>query len=577
MSLNDLNAEQKKAVIITSNNLLVSACPGSGKTRLLQEKAEYILNKDPSANIVAVTFTKDSADELFKRIATAVGPDKKKRVTTGTFHSLAQKQLKLSGKKINLLIGANRNHLIKRIWDRHGQDMDLDEAFDAIEKYKSTLIDYDNLPDNDETAIFIRYQEELKKNNKVDFSDLLIDAVDGMRNGSIKPYQTTYMFVDEFQDVDDIQYHWVREHYKAGSYITVVGDEDQSIYSFRNALGYQGMIDYEKAFKSKKVLLGLNYRCRAEILALGDRLIKNNENRNVKKLIASKGKGGNIDYFEFTTNEGEINKLIDIIGSDPKEYGSWGVLTRTNKGMDKIEADLSCYGIPYDRHGGTPIWKAPVVEHYFNFLIALEEKNDPFAINQILSWAWFDERDLEKINHAYKGDLLQMWNPSIEQPKVELTGAAIKKYKDFSYNFKIWAKGIRKKRYEMVVFSVMDWMKHQDILPKDEALLDISSSALSRFTGVSLKKRIIKLTTGERKAEKGKVQLYTLHKSKGLEFKNVWMPQFEEGTLPHSDSSIAEERRLAYVGVTRAEERLVISSVKNRATPSRFLSEMGFI
>lgn len=568
--LEDLNPDQKKAVVTTQANLLVSACPGAGKTRLLQEKASYILEKDPKAKILTLTFTKDAADEIHKRIQLSVGKDNSKGVIAGTFHSLAQRQLKASGRKFSLITVGARMQLILRLYARYGGGEDLDKVIEGIEYYKSKLINKNSLPNNPITAVFLHYQDELKKHRKMDFDDLLLESVKGMHDKSLKPYDVDYIFVDEFQDLDEIQYEWIKCHNQ--SKITAVGDEDQSIYSFRAALGYKGMQDFESFFQAKKVLLGLNYRCREEILSSADRLIRNNPDRNLKELVANKGIGGSISYRHFTNQDYEVNALVDAVGEDKDAYGNWAVLTRTNKMMDKIEGTLSVYNIPYKRYGGKSIWSDPAVECFVNFLLELERRDDIFNTQALLGWAGIEDEDMHRIHDAFghKGENLWASKPC----NLKIIGKGKKVYETFNDNIVIWVRLIKKKRYEMVINSVLKWMIYNEATKVEQVLLEIATDSLNRLIKLSIAKRIQKLNPKTKKRDKNKneVQLYTLHKSKGLEFKNVWMPFVDEGSLPHDDSSISEERRLAYVGMTRAEERLVISSSK---TPSRFIEESG--
>jgi superfamily I DNA/RNA helicase len=567
--LEDLNPDQKKAVITTDSNLLVSACPGAGKTRLLQEKASYILDKEEGTKILTLTFTKDAAEEIYSRIETAVGKTKAKRVIPGTFHSLAQKQLKAAGRRFTIINPSARFQLLQRLHFRYGGTESFDTIVEGVEFYKSKILNYKNLPNNPIVTVLIRYQEELKKYNKLDFDDLLLEAVKGMQDKTIKPYDVDYMFVDEFQDLDEIQYEWIRCH-KATTKITAVGDEDQSIYAFRAALGYKGMLNFEHDFDAKKVLLGLNYRCRAEILSAGDKLIKNNLDRNLKDLIANKGVGGSVNYRHFTNQEYEVNALVDAVGADKDGFGDWAVLTRTNKMMDKIEGTLCVYNIPYKRYGGKSIWSNHAVEIFVSFLMELENKNGVFNTINFLSWAGVGDEDIGKITHKLGSNGVNLWNDG--DIHLDLLGKGKKVYDSFSKDIKVWNRLISKKRYEMAISLVFNWMLHNNATKVEQMVLEIACNALNRLIKVSIRKRIDLLNPKNNKKLKkeNKVQLYTLHKSKGLEFKNVWMPFVDEGSLPHEDSSIGEERRLTYVGMTRAEERLHISSSK---TPSRFISE----
>ena len=206
------------------------------------------------------------------------------------------------------------------------QDLGLDgkaeDVIPTIEKIKTSFGRCD--AESEDGKLYHAYQDALARNGKIDFQDMLRLAVEGMQNGSILPYPFKYLLVDEFQDTDPLQYRWIELHAKAGSIVTVVGDDDQSIYAFREALGYRGMESFIKEFDAKPVVLGSNYRCRSEILLAADRVIRNNVDRIAKVLRAEKGAGGRVlasrhadEYIEAVAAVGSLAPLLEKASRAP--------------------------------------------------------------------------------------------------------------------------------------------------------------------------------------------------------------------------------------------------------------------
>ncbi|CAE6863772.1 ATP-dependent DNA helicase Rep [Paraburkholderia aspalathi] len=203
------------------------------------------------------------------------------------------------------------------------------------------------------------YQEALARNGKIDFQDLLRLAVAGMEKGEIQPYPFTDLLVDEFQDTDPLQYRWVELHANAGARVTVVGDDDQSIYGFRAALGFRGMESFASTFDAQRVVLGSNYRCRSEILDAADRLIRHNEDRIPKLLRAERGTGGTVDTQRSDDEYIDAVAALDALQPKLAAGRSCAILARTNRILDPIESVCRSHGVPYFRASGRSIINRP--------------------------------------------------------------------------------------------------------------------------------------------------------------------------------------------------------------------------
>ncbi|MGF6960803.1 superfamily I DNA/RNA helicase [Paraburkholderia youngii] len=281
--LDGLNPQQRE-VAERRGHCVAIACPGAGKTKTIAAKAALLLS-DPAAIVGAVTFSKDAAVELRDRILALAGDGTRKRLIAGTFHSLAFRQL---GKR-DIATDGDRMALIARVIAELGLDCKPEDVVPVIEGIKTNFGRVE--AGTGDAQIYAAYQASLERNGKIDFQDMLRLAVAGMEAGDIEPYHFTDLLVDEFQDTDPLQYRWVELHAQAGANVTVVGDDDQSIYGFRAALGFRGMESFATSFNARRVVLGSNYRCHDEILSAADRVIRNNADRILKVLRAERGPG----------------------------------------------------------------------------------------------------------------------------------------------------------------------------------------------------------------------------------------------------------------------------------------------
>lgn len=565
----ELNPFQERAVTATGH-VTILACPGSGKTRVLSTRAGHLIANNELGRLCAVTFTKDAAGELLHRIVETCGPENSRRIAAGTFHSLAKDQIRRNtkGKLPKLLNDYERNQVLKRCWRETDTGLKFEEVQKAIDKAKAHIapIAFSDLAMQ---TIYESYEAVLESENAIEFADLILRSVRGMEDGSFAPLPIRWLLVDESQDVDEVQLQWILLHGRAGVEITLVGDDDQSLYSFRHAMGYDGLQEASLALGSVDLSLPVNYRCAPNILAHAAKLIGKNTNRAAKNIQAFKEVPGEIAAHRLPTRDDEMDLLVKILKEQSKEQ--WAVLGRTNALLDIAEIALSTTGIPYERSGGKSVWDQAVGGAFAGLLRSITDDSWTGVANALsfcgINAAWINEhsrgtsgRCLERLDSA----LAEVQDDSVRRA---LTG--------MREGFLSWSDQARKGRTSLVVHGVRGYLERY-CKPPQAALLKSLADSICRLNG-TLAQRLKYLTTDSKtkEAASGAVQIMTLHSSKGLEFESVWIMACEEGNLPHSDSTEEEERRLMYVGMTRAKKRLVVSGALQEGLESRFWEESG--
>lgn len=556
MSLND---EQRGALAV-SGHLLIVAGPGTGKTRTLTARAWHKLRTAPRDPLVVVTFTRDAANEIRTRLTKILGR-LPKEVRIGTFHSLAMEQLRRAGKMGRLLSPGEQRALIVRAWRGVRGISDFEEACRTIEFFKSDVDP--KVPDSKEGWLFNAYQALLAEHRAMDFADLLLNAVRGMRAGEIAPLPARDLMIDEGQDSDAVQYEWARHHADAGANLTLVGDDDQSIYSWRRALGHQGMAQFEQQYRAARITVGTNYRCAPEILAAADRLIRQNTQRLAKTLRADRKEPGTVVYRACRDRRDEATAFTAEAKNDP---GSWVCLARTNRMLDAVEAKLTAAGVPYYRVGSSRLWDRP---HVGNYLATLRSmiSDETIGLEQLL------------IVSGLHDDTVRAMRPVGAQRIAHAALATAPPLRERLENLARlvgeWKEIAGAQRWELLAQAIANWYGHVLVAEGEKNDVELAGATVASLEG-TLAGRLAALQFPSRRERRG-VALMTLHACKGLEFHSVWLLGLEEGTLPHGDGEVSEERRLCYVGMTRARQRLVLSSGKTGAIPSRFLREAGLL
>jgi DNA helicase-2/ATP-dependent DNA helicase PcrA len=584
LSPNQLNGAQQQAVHV-NGHCMITAPPGSGKTKVLEHRAEFILTS-PAHSVVGVTFTAAAAAELEQRIRKLV-PGAGKRVYCGTFHSLCKRQLQASGIRFVLVNEVQQQDLMRRayvdILGRPGevQEVSFEEACIFIDWVKSSI---EPLVGRSERELLLqevldRYQELLHQMGGMDFSDLLSRAVKGMKAGTVKPLPVTHLLVDECQDSDDVQYAWIREHIRVGAIVSIVGDDDQCIFSFRSAAGFRGMEGFRQETSAAHVALLTTYRCANEIITPASRLISLNATR-VQKAIRTANHGvGSVMVRHAESPESELLMIADAIRQSGAPQ-DWGILARNNDLLDGLERILTLADVPYLRLGGMSFWDVKGPSLFLAVCGSLGGDN-LIGVDNLLRKCGVGEDLLRRMHlscHSkHPGSLGRFMNgPAMEgdigrfQRRIREWHGLLKSGKDRLALYGI-AEFIKKNA------RIYESERSSKLVMKDHQRLDDCARSLSCLKG-SLGSRLALLKINESRSPTDDVtRVMTMHASKGLEFRNVWIFGCEQGIVPSSKSTdIEEERRLFYVGMTRAKERLFLSyPLREKGQRSIFLGEAG--
>jgi len=561
----ELNQYQSRA-ITAEGHCSILACPGSGKTSVLSMRAARLLSENKTGRLCAVTFTRDAAAELKVRTLKLCGGREAQRLAVGTFHSIALSQIRrlkhLS--RIKLLSDGERMGMLRRCYSQFKCKAPFEDVLSAIDRAKSQL-GVPKFEDVEIEDVFHAYQRLLATERGMDFSDILLTVVNGIRDGSIKPLSIRWLLADEFQDADEIQTQWVIEHGKAGIECTIVGDDDQSLYSFRNALGYEGMQRVTQQLVSQEITLPVNYRCAPNILGHAANLIAHNKVRASKAIQASRSTIGSIKVHRVADRLDEADRVAKAIKSSPGQ--TWAVLARTNSLLEHVEAELMAKSIPYRLSGGKSIWDGMVGSALVGLLKSVHSDNWTGMANALSMCGIKPE--LLNLDHSHKScdQMLEKIREHIPENDVR----AIKIIDGVRRGCADWRRQMADGNTSLAIYAATNWLSQY--LKSDRGnLLKKLANVIAKLNG-SLAQRLNTLTRLNSDAAAAGVVLSTLHGSKGLEFDSVWIIGAEDNNLPHPDSTEEEERRLFYVGMTRARNRLEISSSLEDGPESRFMRE----
>jgi len=599
--LNELNESQLKAATHIDGALLILAGAGSGKTKTITTRLAYLLSLgiDP-ANTLTLTFTNKAASEMRERALNMIESDISHPPLLLTFHKFGLLFLKL----YIHLINRDNNFVIidnddqKKILKSISTDLPPNFMAKEISKYKNSFLNADEVYAlaNEEVYkkmafIYEKYQKYLLDNNLVDFDDLLLltykilhENNDLNREISQK-YQ--YIMVDEYQDTNEIQLLLLKKLCLTHNNICVVGDDDQSIYGFRGA-NHKNILDFEKDFNAKVIKLELNYRSTNQILKAANNLISFNKNRYNKKLISALGDGKEIEIIENFNETAEaeiiakkIKNLIDS-GVNPNEIA---ILYRINALSRSIEDGLRNYGIPYKLVGGIKFYEREEIKDLISYLRLMINQNDDYSFKRVVNKP---KRGIGKTTII-----------KLEEAKGDKSFIEFIKENDLSFLSKKAAKTL-KEFVKMIEF--LSSLKLDELIENIEEIIELSTSYkdedkrrnIEEFYGMMREKsdlnlreflNELSLESDQDKIANSLINLMTIHASKGLEFEHLFVIGMEEGFFPLNDADIEEERRLAYVAITRAKKELTLSYVKSRflrgqrtqVSKSRFLTEAGLI
>ena len=617
--LNNLNPRQKEAVTTINGPLLILAGPGSGKTRVLTHRlAHLIANNIAPKNILAVTFTNKAADEMKQRVAKLIG-GKTYAPLIGTFHSICLKILRIEidkleyKKSFTIYDEDDKLSVIKKIIPELEINKDQfppKKAATIISGLKSEFIDYATYAENAReyfektmSRIYSAYQSEMKRNNALDFDDLIMLTIKLFEEfpETLNKYQEKfqYILVDEYQDTDPIQYRLIRLLAAKYRNICVVGDDAQSIYSFRNA-DFRNILNFEKDYPEAKVItLDQNYRSTQNILDAASKIISKNKYQKPKNLWTENPAGPPISIVSTWDEKTEaelIAQKIEELKKQGFKLKDFTVFYRTNAQSRAIEETFIRNNIPYKLIGATKFYQRKEIKDLISYLkfIATE---DLISLERIIN---VPPRGIGEITFKkIKGAGLK--NAAQEKPEINKFYTLIKNLKKESEKLPL------SQILKMILKETdyRDYLKKSyggnilaNDIPEDEArwqniqeLVNVCSDydkieapqGLYEF----LEKTALFSDADEINEQKDLVHLMTLHTAKGLEFSVVFISGCEEGILPHSRSlinplDIEEERRLFYVGITRSKSHLYCIFAQRRSSwgqkeanpPSRFLTEI---
>jgi len=627
--LDGLNPAQKSAVQVTSGPLLILAGAGSGKTKTLTHRIAYLISKKSVSpdEILAVTFTNKAAKEMQSRVNDLLGVNTSIRnfmPWMGTFHSVCVKLLRIDGDKMgiprNFVIydEDDRTSLIKQAIKQlsfNDKEIKPKSVSHVISSSKNSMVGVEEFsavaasPQQKKIAkIYNKYEELKKASSALDFDDLLIETVrllrDSKETRSRWRGHFKHILIDEYQDTNSAQYNIVKLLVGEDRNICVVGDDWQSIYSWRGA-DFTNILNFERDFKGAHIIkLEQNYRSTSAILEAASNVIAKNKQRTDKKLWTSSATGAPVQVHELSDDLEESSLVSDRISSHvalgARKFGDFAVLYRTNAQSYTLERAFLRMRIPYQIVGGVRFYDRKEIKDIVAYLKLIYQPNDSVSFNRIVNTptrgignislekflTWQVNSGMNIVDALCKADSIPDINLKARQSlkKLGVMAKSLYSKQDSTPPSEIINQIIELTNYKDYINDGTP--QFEERIGNLEALMSDAQNYvnLSDFLEeISLMSSVDSFKDGEQ------VTLMTLHASKGLEFPVVFIVGLEEGILPHarvfdsSPSELEEERRLMYVGMTRAREELHITYARSRLNfggrvynpASRFISDMG--
>lgn len=619
MNLEELNERQREAVLYNDGPLLIIAGAGAGKTKTLTTKIAYLIEKENVApeNILAITFTNKAAKEMKDRLFKTIGQTAK-YLEVSTFHSFGLKLLRENydalGYDKNFVIMDSDDSLtvVKKIIKDIGYDPKIYNprairnkisscknemtSPEAYERYAAS--DFEKVVQE----VYTKYEKKLQRNNSVDFDDLLLLPIELFKKNPdiLNKYQDLYQYIliDEYQDTNEAQYILTKMLSAKNRKITCVGDDSQSIYSFRGA-NYKNILNFEKDYKdAKTILLEQNYRSTSNILDAANQVIKNNKMRKDKNLWTSRGIGEKIKYYRAYNERDEaqyvIRKIKELTNRNV-EYKDIAVLYRTNAQSRVLEEEMLKENLPYRVIGSFYFYSRKEIKDLIAYLRLIHNSKDNVSL-------------LRVINTPKRGIGLK----TIENLTIQADAMGVSIYEAISSGKELEFKNLIEKLKEMskdltlteLIDKVLDASGMKKELEDEKTLeAEVRLENLEEFKSItktfeeregliSLEDFLLEISlisdVEEYKDDPNRISLMTVHSVKGLEFDHVFVVGMEEGIFPHinslmDNSELEEERRLCYVAITRAKDDLHLVNARRRTLfgkeqinpVSRFLGEIN--
>ncbi|OUW85910.1 MAG: ATP-dependent DNA helicase [Saprospirales bacterium TMED214] len=642
--LNALNDPQRDAVTHQEGPLLIVAGPGSGKTRVLTYRIAHLIQQgvDPFS-ILSLTFTNKAAGEMRSRIAQICG-DEARNLYMGTFHSVFARILRVEGQRIgypsNFTIydTADSRSVIKGLVKQYGLDEKKykpNQVFSRISQAKNSLLTYDIYQEDPEIQsedlssgrpktgfLFEQYVKKCHQSGAMDFDDLLVNFYKILNSFPDALYRYQHRFqhllIDEFQDTNVAQYAIVKKLAAVHHNITVVGDDAQSIYSFRGAT-IDNILNFERDFPELQTIkLEQNYRSTKAIVKAANAIIKENRNQIPKEIWTSNAEGNPIEIFRAASDneEGKIvaDRIVELSLQQHIQKDKFAILYRTNAQSRSFEESLRRLNIPYRIYGGLSFYQRKEVKDLLAYLRLLVNPNDEEALRRVINYPkrGIGLTTIERINLKANALDTTMWDVVARADEFEDLGRSRASIQAFGILIQSFQTMLDKKNAYDIAFHIAKTTKilaelnadksiegisrYENILEllngikefvEEDTVQDGEEFSNDRSLGAYLQN--IALLTGDEneKSDEPAVNLMTIHSAKGLEFPVVFVVGLEEGLFPNQMSiydreDLEEERRLFYVAVTRAEKLLSLSFANTRyrfgnlqfCDPSRFINEV---
>ncbi len=619
MNIDNLNDKQKEAVLYNDGPLLIIAGAGAGKTKTLTTKIAYLIEEKYATpyNVLAITFTNKAAKEMKDRLYTMLG-DVAKKIQVSTFHSFGLKLLRENFE----LLGYDRNFVImdsddsltvvKKIIKDLGYDPKVynpkairnkissckNEMISAKAYERYAVSDYEQVIHK----IYEKYEDKLYRNNSVDFDDLLLLPIKLFKENPdvLERYQDLYQYIliDEYQDTNQAQYILTKLISEKNRRITCVGDDSQSIYSFRGA-NYKNILNFEKDYPdAKTILLEQNYRSTSTILDAANQVIKNNSQRKDKKLWTDRGQGEKIKYYRAYNERDEaqyvIRKIKELVNRGT-EYKDIAILYRTNAQSRVVEEEMLKENLPYRVIGSFYFYSRKEIKDLIAYLRLIHNSKDNISLLRVINTpkrgiglktienltSKADEEGISIYDAINSGKELEFKN-TIEKLKIVAEDLTLTELIDKVLD----ASGMKKE------LESEQSLEAEVRLENLEEFKSITKAFEEKEGLISLEDFLLEISlisdVEEYKDDPNRISLMTVHSVKGLEFDNVFVIGMEEGIFPHMNSlmenmALEEERRLCYVAITRAKDNLHLVNARHRTLfgkeqvnpVSRFMSEIN--
>ena len=629
--LDRLNDRQREAASKIEGALLILAGAGSGKTRTITYRIAHMIKEIGISpySILAVTFTNKAAKEMKERVEDLIGEDAKKTMIS-TFHSFGLRLLRIYGDRLGY--GANftiydtddQKRVVKGILkELVVKDKNLTEGIivskiSKLKEEETPIEEYEKSEGNyNQNAkiiaeVYRRYNIVLKSNNGMDFSDILVNTkkileIPDVLNKIQEKFR--YIMVDEYQDTNNIQYNIINKIAKKYGNICVVGDENQSIYGFRGA-NIQNILDFEKDYPDAAVVkLEENYRSTSVILDAANAVIKNNTSARDKKLWTKKTNGEKIKVLSCVDGREEVSLIINEIlkgkVQEGKKYRDFTILYRMNAQSRLFEEGFLRNNIPYKVFGGMQFYQRAEIKDVIAYLSVINNTQDSLNLTRILNVPKrkIGDKSLEKINDFAKENGISIYEALGKSQEITTLTANMRIVLSEFYDMMEYFREISESETVSELFkTLVKKIRYYDYLDSTyedaesrreniEELKNTIAEAEELVGSLSLREYLEHISlvsaTDNLEDERDYVKLMTIHNSKGLEFPNVFIVGMEDEIFPGlRNSELEEERRLCYVAITRAEDRLYISYANNRfvfeekkalmksRTPSKFIDEI---